>query len=98
MADLVTALKPLRLYGMAACHAERLEQGQIPMITAAPLPTQLDEAEATDRATLGCQLIACPARHARPSHPPHAGPFRLNTVRDVPIRPKHTQLFDHHRS
>src|SRR4051795_643680 len=51
MADLVAALKQLRLYGMAACYAEGLEQGQSAMTTAAPLLTQLVQAEATDRAT-----------------------------------------------
>jgi DNA replication protein DnaC len=51
MADLVAAFKQLRLYGMAACYAEGLEQGQPAMTTAAPLLTQLVQAEATDRAT-----------------------------------------------
>jgi hypothetical protein len=36
---------------MAACYAEGLEQGQPAMTTAAPLLTQLVQAEATDRAT-----------------------------------------------
>ena len=51
MADLVAALKQLRLYGMAACYAEGLEQGQPLMTTATALLTQLVQAEATDRAT-----------------------------------------------
>jgi DNA replication protein DnaC len=51
MADLVADFKRLRLYGMAACYAEGLEQGQPAMTTATALLTQLVEAEATDRAT-----------------------------------------------
>ena len=51
MADLVADLKRLRLYGMAACYAEGLEQGQPERTTATALLTQLVEAEATDRAT-----------------------------------------------
>jgi DNA replication protein DnaC len=51
MADLVADLKHLRLYGMAACYAEGLEQGQPAMTTAAALLTQLVYAEATDHAT-----------------------------------------------
>jgi hypothetical protein len=43
MTDLVADLKGLRLYGMAACYAEGLEQGQPAMTTAAPLLTQLPE-------------------------------------------------------
>jgi hypothetical protein len=51
MADLVADLKRLRLYGMAACLAEGLEQGQPTMTTSTALLTQLVQAEATDRAT-----------------------------------------------
>ncbi len=51
MADLLADLKHLRLYGMAACYAERLEQGQLERTTATALLTQLVQAEATDRAT-----------------------------------------------
>jgi DNA replication protein DnaC len=51
MADLVTDLKRLRLYGMAAGYAERLEHGQLDRTTATALLTQLVEAEAIDRAT-----------------------------------------------
>ena len=51
MADLVADFKRLRLYGMAACYAEGLEQGQSAMTTATALLTQLVQAEATDRAT-----------------------------------------------
>jgi hypothetical protein len=39
MADLIAHLKRLRLYGMAACYAEGLEQGQALLTTAAPLLT-----------------------------------------------------------
>ena len=51
MADLVADFKRLRLYGMAACYAEGLEQGQPAMTMATPLLTQLVHAEATDRET-----------------------------------------------
>lgn len=51
MADLVAALKQLRLYGMAACYAEGVEQGHPVMTTAGPALATLVEAEATDRAT-----------------------------------------------
>lgn len=51
MADLVAALKQLRLYGMAACYADGVEQGQPAMTTAAPALAALVDAEATDRAT-----------------------------------------------
>lgn len=51
MADLIADLKRLRLYGMAACYAEGLEQGQALMTTAAPLLAHLVQAETTDRAT-----------------------------------------------
>jgi DNA replication protein DnaC len=51
MADLVADLKRLRLYGMATCYAEGLEQGQPLMTTATALLAQLVQAEATDRAT-----------------------------------------------
>ena len=51
MADLIADFKQLRLYGMAACFAEGLEQGQPTMTMATPLLTQLVQAEATDRAT-----------------------------------------------
>ena len=40
MADLVADLKRLRLYGMAACYAEGLEQGQPERTTATALLTQ----------------------------------------------------------
>jgi len=69
MADLVADLKRLRLYGMAACYAEGLEQGQPAMTTATALLTQLVQAEATDRATRFGPLSD--ARRARrdPSRP-----------------------------
>jgi DNA replication protein DnaC len=51
MADLVADLKRLRLYGMAACYTERLEQGQLERTPAPALLTHLVQAEATDRAT-----------------------------------------------
>lgn len=51
MADLVADFKRLRLYGMAACYADGLEQGQSALTTATPVLTQLVEAETTDRAT-----------------------------------------------
>ena len=51
MADLIADLKRLRLYGMAACVAEGLEQGQPTMTTATALLAQLVQAESTDRAT-----------------------------------------------
>lgn len=51
MADLVGDFKRLRLYGMAACYAEGLEQGQPAMTASTALLTQLVQAEATDRAT-----------------------------------------------
>lgn len=51
MADLVADFKRLRLYGMAACYAEGLEQRQPVMTTATPVLTQLLQAETTDRAT-----------------------------------------------
>lgn len=51
MADLIADFKRLRLYGMAACYADALEQGQPAIQTATALLTQLVEAEATDRAT-----------------------------------------------
>ena len=51
MADLIADLKRLRLYGMAACVAEGLEQGQPALATATALLAALVQAEATDRAT-----------------------------------------------
>jgi DNA replication protein DnaC len=51
MADLIADLKHLRLYGMAACYAEGLEQGQLERTPATALLAQLVQAEATDRAT-----------------------------------------------
>ena len=51
MADLVADLKRLRLYGMAACVAEGLEQGHPALASSTALLTQLVHAEATDRAT-----------------------------------------------
>jgi len=51
MADLVADLKQLRLYGMAACYTEGLEQGQPAMTIAAPALATLVQAEAMDRAT-----------------------------------------------
>ena len=51
MTDLIADLKHLRLYGMAACYAEGLEQGRPEMTTATALLTQLVQAEASDRAT-----------------------------------------------
>jgi hypothetical protein len=58
MADLVADLKRLRLYGMAACYAEGLEQGQPVMTAATAGLAQLVHAEATDRATrsIRCQM------------------------------------------
>jgi DNA replication protein DnaC len=50
MADLVADLKRLRLYGMAACYAEGVEQGQAAITTATPGLTHLVQAETTDRA------------------------------------------------
>jgi len=54
MTDLVADLKRLRLYGMAACYADGLEQGQPVMTTATAGLAQLVQAEATDRAFLHC--------------------------------------------
>lgn len=51
MADVVADLKRLRLYGMAACYSDGLEQGQPAMTAGTALLTQLVQAEATDRAT-----------------------------------------------
>ena len=51
MADLMADLKHLRLYGMAACYAEGLEQGALERTPATALLTQLVQAEAADRAT-----------------------------------------------
>jgi DNA replication protein DnaC len=51
MADLVANLKRLRLYGMAACVAEGLEQGHPAMASSTALLAQLVHAEAMDRAT-----------------------------------------------
>lgn len=51
MADLVADLKRLRLYGMAACVAEGLEQGQPGLASSTAWLAQLVHAEATDRAT-----------------------------------------------
>jgi DNA replication protein DnaC len=51
MADLMADLKQLRLYGMAACYAEGLEQGALERTPATALLTQLVQAEAADRAT-----------------------------------------------
>lgn len=51
MADLVADLKRLRLYGMAACYAEGLEQGHPDRTPAPALLAQLVDAETTDRAT-----------------------------------------------
>lgn len=51
MADLINDLKRLRLYGMAACYAEGLEQGSTTGLTSyETLLTQLVQAESTDRA------------------------------------------------
>ena len=51
MADLINDLKRLRLYGMAACYAEGLEQGATTGLTSYDaLLTQLVQAESTDRA------------------------------------------------
>jgi hypothetical protein len=58
MADLIAHLKRLRLYGMAACYAEGLEQGQALLTTAAPLLTQRPNPpgalERSARRTIGC--------------------------------------------
>lgn len=51
MADVLADLKRLRLYGMAACYSDGLEQGQPAMTAGTALLTQLVQAEATDRAT-----------------------------------------------
>jgi DNA replication protein DnaC len=51
MADLIADLRHLRLYGMATCYAEGLEQGQLERTSATALLTPLVQAEATDRAT-----------------------------------------------
>lgn len=51
MTDLIADLKRLRLYGMAACYADGLEQGVSALTTATTALTQLVEAEAADRAT-----------------------------------------------
>jgi len=51
MADLVADLKRLRLYGMAACYAEGLEDGHVDRTPSPALLAQLVEAETTDRAT-----------------------------------------------
>jgi hypothetical protein len=51
MTDLVADFKRLRLYGMAACYAEGLEQSRPAMTTATAGLTHLVQAETTDRAT-----------------------------------------------
>jgi DNA replication protein DnaC len=51
MTDLVADFKRLRLYGMAACYAEGLEQSRPAMTTATAGPTHLVQAETADRAT-----------------------------------------------
>lgn len=51
MADLIADLKRLRLYGMASCYAESLEQGSTNGLTTyESLLTHLVQAESTDRA------------------------------------------------
>ena len=51
MADLIADLKRLRLYGMATCYAESIEQGATHGLTTyESLLTLLVQAEATDRA------------------------------------------------
>ena len=51
MADLIADLKRLRLYGMATCYAECIEQGATHGLTSyESLLTQLVQAESTDRA------------------------------------------------
>ena len=51
MTDLTAALKTLRLYGMAGCYADWIEQGSTGgLTTSEALLTQLVEAETTDRA------------------------------------------------
>jgi DNA replication protein DnaC len=51
MADLLTELKRLRLYGMAACYADWIEQGSAQGLTTyESLLTHLLQAETTDRA------------------------------------------------
>ena len=51
MADLIADLKRLRLYGMATCYAESIEQGATHGLTTyESLLTHLVQAEATDRA------------------------------------------------
>lgn len=51
MADLIADLKRLRLYGMAACYAECIEQGSTNGLTTyESLLTHLVQAESTDRA------------------------------------------------
>ena len=51
MADLIADLKRLRLYGMATCYAESIEQGATHgLATYESLLTLLVQAEATDRA------------------------------------------------
>ena len=51
MADLIADLKALRLYGMAACYAECIEQGSTGGLTTyESLLSHLVQAETTDRA------------------------------------------------
>ena len=66
MADLVADLKRLRLYGMAACYAEGLEQGHPAMTTATAPLAQLVQAEATDRATRSIRYQMHVARFPMP--------------------------------
>ena len=41
MADLIADFKRLRLYGMAACYADALEQGQLHLVEAGQLAFEL---------------------------------------------------------